>query len=195
MNIYPYAGFWKRVLALLIDGIILFIPCGILQFLFIRPMIIQVQMQLQMEGKASFSLLLALLFYSLCICVWYWLYRALFESGKHQATPGKMALRIKVVGEDGHRISFWRATGRTFARILSANPTLNFGYLMAGFTRHNQTLHDLITRTYVVSKEWEPGQPLPDHAFQTKYCILSIIVALLPFVLIIGAFLFLSFVS
>lgn len=194
MNIYPYAGFWKRVLAVLIDGIILFIPCGILQFLFISPMIIQVQVQLQ-EGKVSFSLLFALLFYSLCICVWYWLYRALFESGKHQATPGKMVLKIKVVGQDGHRISFWRATGRSFARILSANPTLNFGYLMAGFTRHNQTLHDLITRTYVVTKEWDPGQPLPEHEFRTKYCILSVMVALLPFLLIMGMFLFLSFVS
>ena len=194
MNIHPYAGFWKRVWALLIDGIILFIPCGIIQFLFMRPIILKVQMQLQ-EGRASFGLLLILLIYSLCVCAWYWLYRALFESGKHQATPGKMVLKIKVVGQDGHRISFWRATGRCFARILSANPTLNFGYLMAGFTRHNQTLHDLITRTYVVTEDWEPGQPLPDHEFQKKYCIISIVVAVLPFLLVFISAFFLSLLS
>lgn len=188
MNIHPYAGFWKRVLAFLIDGIILSIPCFIIQFLFLKPITTQVQ-----AGNASLANLLILFAYWLCACIWFWLYRALFESSKNQATPGKMALKIKVVGKDGHRISFLRATGRSFARILSANLTFNFGYLMASFTRHNQTLHDIITSTYVVTNEWEPGQPLPEHEFQTKYCIISAFVAFLPFLLMVGTFLFLLF--
>ena len=48
-----------------------------------------------------------------------WLYYAVFESSEKQATLGKMALGIKVTGYDGGRISFGKATGRYFAKIIS----------------------------------------------------------------------------
>lgn len=81
-----------------------------------------------------------------------WLYYALLESSSRQATIGKMALGLIVIDEEGERITFARATGRHFAKILS---TLVFfvGYLMVAFTQRKQGLHDLIAGTLVINKE------------------------------------------
>jgi len=78
-----------------------------------------------------------------------WLYFAWFQSSKHQATPGMMIFSLRLEGYDGKRISFWRATGRYFATILSAL-TLGIGYLMIAFTPRKQALHDYVAKTLVV---------------------------------------------
>jgi uncharacterized RDD family membrane protein YckC len=77
-----------------------------------------------------------------------WLYRAGMESSHFQGTLGKLAVQIKVTGLDGNRISFERATGRHFAKFLSAI-ALGIGYLMVGFTPRKQGLHDRIAGTLV----------------------------------------------
>jgi uncharacterized RDD family membrane protein YckC len=71
--------------------------------------------------------------------------------GKCGATPGKMALKIKVVAADGGRVSYWRAAGRYFARLLSA-VTLMIGYVMAAFDTQKRVLHDRICKTRVITK-------------------------------------------
>jgi uncharacterized RDD family membrane protein YckC len=78
-----------------------------------------------------------------------WLYDALMTSSSTQATLGKMAVGIKVVGDGGAPISFGRATGRHFAKIISGL-LLCFGFIMAAFTERKQALHDIIARTYVI---------------------------------------------
>jgi uncharacterized RDD family membrane protein YckC len=49
----------------------------------------------------------------------------------------------------GNRISFGRATGRYFAKILS-KMILMIGFLMAGFTQQKQALHDILAGCLVV---------------------------------------------
>ncbi len=49
-----------------------------------------------------------------------WLYFALMESSKFQGTVGKIAIGIIVTDMEGNRISFARATGRYFGKILSS---------------------------------------------------------------------------
>jgi uncharacterized RDD family membrane protein YckC len=78
-----------------------------------------------------------------------WLYYALMESSAKQATLGKMAIGIVVTDLDGHRISFGRATGRYFGKILSGL-ILGIGFLMAAFTEKKQALHDILASTLVV---------------------------------------------
>ena len=78
-----------------------------------------------------------------------WLYAALLESSSYQATLGKMALGLKVIALEGHRISFARATGRHFAKILSLLMFL-IGFIMVGFTRRKQGLHDMLAGTLVI---------------------------------------------
>lgn len=80
-----------------------------------------------------------------------WFYSAFMESGTSQATIGKMALGIKVTDMNGSRISFGRATGRHFSKIVSAIILL-IGYLMMLWDDKNQTLHDKMAETFVVKK-------------------------------------------
>ena len=82
-----------------------------------------------------------------------WLYFALMESSVNQATLGKMALGIKVTDLDGNRISFGRATGRYFGKIVSGM-ILYIGFIMAGFTEKKQALHDIMASCLVVNKQY-----------------------------------------
>lgn len=79
------------------------------------------------------------------------LYFAWFHAAYAMATPGKMAVGIKVVRLDGARISFLRGIGRYFATILSSL-ILMIGFLMAGFTQRKQALHDMVCDTLVVDR-------------------------------------------
>lgn len=134
-----YAGFWRRFAALIIDSFILGAASSILQYGILGA-------ALGLTGVAdAFSSWVP----SLVIG---WLYWSLMESSSLQATVGKMALGIVVTDLDGRRISFGRATGRYFAKYISAF-ILFIGYLMAGFTEKKQALHDMIAGTLVVTKD------------------------------------------
>jgi uncharacterized RDD family membrane protein YckC len=65
-------------------------------------------------------------------------------------TLGKMALKVKVVSEDGGPIGFGKSTGRYFAKILSAL-ILCIGYLMAIWDPEKRALHDRICGTRVIT--------------------------------------------
>jgi uncharacterized RDD family membrane protein YckC len=80
------------------------------------------------------------------------------ESSSSQATVGKIALGIKVTDLDGNPITFWRALGRSVAKIISAI-TLFIGYIMAAFTKRKQALHDKIANTLVVKRGSAPTDP------------------------------------
>jgi uncharacterized RDD family membrane protein YckC len=91
-----------------------------------------------------------------------WLYFSLQESSERQATPGKRVMGIKVVDLAGRRISFGRATGRYFAKILSGL-ICDIGFILAGFTERKQALHDLIASTLVVR-----ANPIHPQALQAR---------------------------
>jgi uncharacterized RDD family membrane protein YckC len=79
------------------------------------------------------------------------LYFAVLESSAHQATLGKLAVGLIVTDAQGQRISFGRAVGRKFSKVLS-QMTFGIGYILAGFTDRKQALHDLVAGTLVVKK-------------------------------------------
>jgi uncharacterized RDD family membrane protein YckC len=80
-----------------------------------------------------------------------WIYYAGFESSHLGATPGKWALGIYVTDLEGKRISFGRASGRYFGKIVSGL-ILGIGYMMAGFTEKFQALHDTMADCLVWKK-------------------------------------------
>lgn len=80
-----------------------------------------------------------------------WLYYALMECSSSQGTLGKMVIGAKVVTVKGEKISFGRATGHFFGRILFW-PTLGISHSMAGFTKKKQTMFDLISDTVVIKE-------------------------------------------
>jgi uncharacterized RDD family membrane protein YckC len=78
------------------------------------------------------------------------------ESSQYHATLGKMLLGLIVTDDQGRPITFGRATGRFFSKLISRF-TLGIGYIMAGFTQRKQALHDLIANTLVVRKMLPQG--------------------------------------
>lgn len=137
-----HAGFWIRFAAYFLDGIILTIAAWILIFLLLIPMGLH-------HGRGEGWPIVA--FYLVMLPA-QWLYFALFESSRHQATPGKMALGIVVTDVRGEQIGFGRASGRYFAKIISAM-IFYIGFMMAGWTSHKQALHDMMAETFVVRKK------------------------------------------
>jgi uncharacterized RDD family membrane protein YckC len=148
-----HAGFWRRCAALLIDSFIVGIGGAVVQGVFGLGIAFS-----EAARPAAFIGITGLAM--LVMFVGQWLYFALFECGRLQATPGKLALGIKVVDDLGRRVDFGRASGRYFGKILSSL-ILNIGYLMAGWTARKQALHDLLAGTLVVFADVQPGQPLP----------------------------------
>ncbi|HEV3482485.1 MAG TPA: RDD family protein [Candidatus Acidoferrales bacterium] len=78
-----------------------------------------------------------------------WLYFATFESSRWQATPGKKVLGLLVTDLEGKRLSFIRASGRYFGKIISSL-LFGIGFVMAGFTEKKQALHDMMAGCLVV---------------------------------------------
>lgn len=130
------AGFWRRSVAFTLGYLILLL--GLAIFFFVLGAITDGISEESTNGLGTLSGFLA-----------YWLYFANIESGQHQATIGKRARSIKVVGLDGKSISFGRASGRHFAKILSGL-TMGVGFVMCVFTKHKQCLHDVISDCLVV---------------------------------------------
>ncbi|WP_105317341.1 RDD family protein [Thermus tenuipuniceus] len=82
-----------------------------------------------------------------------WAYYVIFTAS-HGATPGKMALGLKVVRTDGQPVDWLTAFMReVVGKTLSTLPLL-LGYLWAFFHPRRQAWHDLIADTLVV----RPGQ-------------------------------------
>ena len=76
----------------------------------------------------------------------------IFLIGTYGATFGKMLLKIKVVTADGGKVSYGRATGRYFAKMLSGI-ILGIGYFMAIWDEEKRALHDRICKTRVIMDE------------------------------------------
>jgi len=126
-----YAGFWKRAMATIIDGVILYIV-SIIVFAIVATVADSYMLDI-------FRIVIS------------WLYHAILESSNKQATFGKMVLSIKVTDLSGNKIGFRQASGRFFGMFFS---TLSFGvgFLMAGFTPKKQALHDRLAKCLVINQ-------------------------------------------
>jgi len=144
-----YAGFWKRLGAVVIDSMLLSlfsgICVGIIVFVLGGAMVFSGG-----NGVLPYGVLMVLTIYLLGFTI-NWLYFTLMESSVKQATLGKMALGIVVTDDQGKRISFARANVRYWSKILSTM-FLCVGYIMAAFTAKKQAMHDLIASTLVVDE-------------------------------------------
>ncbi|HEY6940661.1 RDD family protein [Dokdonella sp.] len=154
-----HAGFWRRLTATLVDGLLIGLVMGAVQVA-VGIGAVGGIVSAGDAGAALSTMIGSMLLFFAFAFIGQWLYFALFESSAMQATPGKRALGLKVVDEVGARIGFGRATGRYFGKIVSG-AIFYVGFLMAGFTERKQALHDLMASTLVVFREVQPGQPAP----------------------------------
>jgi uncharacterized RDD family membrane protein YckC len=148
-----YGGFWIRLLAHLIDHVILGAIAAPLFFIMVLPAIIRIAHEAERDQEPSPEMIIAIVssvfVYIALAFVGQWLYEALLTSSSWQGTIGKRVLRLKVVDEAGNRIGFGRATGRFFAKILSSM-FFCIGFIMIGFTERKTGLHDMLAGTKVM---------------------------------------------
>jgi uncharacterized RDD family membrane protein YckC len=144
-----YAGFWIRVVAYLIDVIILGIVGGVLQLGVVGSLVgfprIQPGQPPDVDAISRMMGTFGLLFVlqtAIASC-----YEAFFVS-KLAATPGKLVIGAKVLRPDGSPVSLGRAFGRYFAKYLSTL-ALFIGFIMVGFDSQKRGLHDMICDTRV----------------------------------------------
>lgn len=153
-----YAGFWLRFVALLIDTF-----CqGCILIILIIPVVILSGAGALLSRVGSgddisddVATLVGLGFVGAFVLVTLligWLYYALSESSSWQGTIGKKLLGLYVTDISGQPVSFGRASGRYFARIVTRLIPLCIGYIMAGFTEKKQAVHDMIASCLVLRK-------------------------------------------
>jgi uncharacterized RDD family membrane protein YckC len=153
----PYAGFWLRLVAYIIDAAILglgfILTIGIVAAIagagFVRGLGQDVSGAENFFAPVVFAMIMMLIFVSIAAA---WVYYAWFESSHYQATPGKLALGLFVTDMEGRRITFARASGRYFAKIITNLIPFFIGYIMAGFTAKKQALHDMIASCLVLRR-------------------------------------------
>ena len=145
-NIISYGGFWKRVLAYIVDIIVISIPVTLL---FGSGMSLGVDEQT--PGTYDLHLNLDMTLPEFIILLISWVYFAGLESSEWQGTIGKRLFGMRVTGTAGERISFFRATGRYLSKFLSS-ALLMIGFIMVAFTAKKQGLHDMIAGTLVVNR-------------------------------------------
>ncbi|MFT8827969.1 MAG: RDD family protein [Acetobacter syzygii] len=184
-DVWVYAGFWWRVWAFLLDGVILSMVEGILS-LFFGPKINVEWEELPIpDGSGQtvdvvniattplphahpISILIPHLHsgsdwhtFGVLLSLLPMLYFVLFEASSFRATPGKRLCRLEVVTLTGGQISHLRALIRFVAKALLFFPPL---LLIVAFTRRKQALHDMIAGTLVL-RHTKPSQiiPFPPH--------------------------------
>jgi uncharacterized RDD family membrane protein YckC len=145
-----YGGFWLRVLAYILDSVVMQIVMMPVVFLFLGGMFLGPMRELQEHPGAppppaffAGILLVAGISFALHL-----VYEAWLTSSSWQATIGKKVVQLKVTDLQGNRLTFPHAAGRFLAKIVSGI-ILGIGYLMVGFTERKQGLHDMIAGTLV----------------------------------------------
>ncbi len=137
-----YAGFWKRVAAYFVDSFIVAIAGGVIGGVLGAIL----GGSFDIGNSLAFQGMFNVIGIVLGVCYYAW-----FHASGNQATPGKMAVGIKVARSDGEPISFMRGVGRYFA-LIPSGLILGIGFLMAAFTDRKRSLHDMICDTVVVDK-------------------------------------------
>jgi uncharacterized RDD family membrane protein YckC len=123
-----YAGFGRRLLAVILDSIILSIPAAGLGF----------ATSFGRSGGSGSNILLTILYEGLLIALW------------NGQTIGKLAMGIRVVTADGAPVPVGLSFARAAMKIVSA-VALGLGFLWMLWDPNKQTWHDKVAKTYVVN--------------------------------------------
>ena len=153
---FRYAGFWIRVGAQIIDGLITSTVLGAIFMIFFGAAFFDAIKQIVQAGSegrpadptAMIPMMASIGIFQLVAFLGSAIYSIWFLV-KFGATPGKMAVGIKVVRPDGGPLSVGQAIGRYFAHILSGL-ILYIGYMMAGWDDEKRALHDRLAGTRVI---------------------------------------------
>ena len=157
-----YAGLGRRIIAFIIDFILILVfdlvvasVLGLLRG--VQNLYFYAYQHAPIESLTPEGTRLALVTsiiasYGILFVVIPWLYYASFESSRSQATPGKVLIHAQVTDLEGSRVSYARATIRFFAKFISL-VIFFIGFIMIGFTKKKQGLHDKIAGCLVLLQD------------------------------------------
>lgn len=142
---HHYAGFWIRVVAVIIDGII----TNIAAYAIIIPLALifggTAMDALEPEAAGvGFAIVSMVISFGIPLA-----YYIITTGSSMQATFGKKALGLKVIRENGEKVTYALATGRYFGYILSSL-IIGIGLIMAAFDKQKRSLHDHMCGTRVI---------------------------------------------
>lgn len=156
-----YAGFWRRGAAAIVDWQIVGGGCAAIGHLLKRESDV-----IQLIGQIAILLLWAVIF-------------AKHESSADSATIGKRLFHLQVLRADKSKLSFARAAGRFFGRLVSAI-LFGVGYFMQPFTAKKQALHDMMTDSVVVqNKKGREGFVVAAWLFQILLLVIAVAVSVI----------------
>ena len=129
-----YVGFWQRLLAYLIDWMVVFVVYGPIVIMAFGTEYFSLGVPRYWDLVTGLAIAVATLLF--------WRYQG--------ATPGKIAIAAKIVdAETGEPPSTARLVVRLLAYVVSALP-LSLGFLWIAFDRRKQGWHDKIAGTVVI---------------------------------------------
>jgi len=134
VGVAPYAGFWLRFVAFIVDLI------AILVISFVVGFVLALAGLDFSDHTSNWIGFLIMVFY-----------HAFFESSASMGSPGKMLLGIVVMNESGSRLSFGMALARNALKYVSGLILL-IGFIIAAFTERKQALHDILTKSLVMRR-------------------------------------------
>jgi uncharacterized RDD family membrane protein YckC len=163
MTNYHYGGFWRRLLAFIIDKAIVYALCLSFSLILLLAVglgsdiltITASPLEKISHGAGAFAFLSVFLSIIIDMTYFTWFH------GISGQTPGKMLLRLRVIGANGEPITpgtaFLRWTGYLLSGIVFFS-----GFLWIAFDRRKQGWHDKIALTLVVRINKVPA-PFPSE--------------------------------
>jgi len=141
---HEHAGFLPRFVAYIIDAIIL----GIVGWIISIPFGTSYSYGYQMDFNYGYNLNPTGTILTALIGLAYMVY---FEGGRG-ATPGKMVMKLKVIGTDGRMpIGYGTAVIRWIGKLISTI-VIFLGHIWIIFDKEKQGWHDKIANTFVVKE-------------------------------------------
>jgi len=138
-------GFWIRFLAAIIDGIIIAIPCSIVNWIF------KTVVGVVSPGDSSNAFAVFALVISTAIGILISLAYHAYYYQSTGSTIGKKLFLLKVVdSHTGNLLTFKQVFLREVVGKFLSSITFLIGYIMAGVRHDKRALHDLVADTRVV---------------------------------------------
>lgn len=159
-----YAGFGKRMAALFIDRVIISIAITFAYWEVNREVLRMIKQKGSILNKmykisddsldmSKYDVADNITYYAMSVIftLVLWCYYAGMESSPWKGTIGKKMIGLEVSDLTGNRISFTKATGRYFGKIISI-VVLCIGYIAMLFNDKKQTWHDSMSGCIVTEK-------------------------------------------
>ena len=149
-----YAGFWSRVVAFLIDLIVVYATASLLNTLSFG--LLNKQLDFPILGEESLSYVIVVFTYFIAMTYFF------------SQTLGKMIMKIKVETNKGDKLSFTDVIYRELVGRLLTIFLANLPYLAIAFTNKKKGLHDYIADTVVVKEDFSKLRRQMNEKLESK---------------------------